>query len=390
MQNRTLLKTLIVVCMLFVLTGCAPSGVVSASEAVTQQPFNTIIPAAIVTTSTITQQPVHTNTTAMVAATPSTEPSNYIDTSTTWIKRNYLNVSGLTVELDMPEPGTFPENVYVLDISKVQNMNQLCDRTKLIDIMNVNGRPSNNTLTIDSWISYAPSQRLNYEYIPYPISGIMPSNDNTSFLTVRTDVENGIRIDDWKTCQIDKSLIHAQLDIANQVLQQIGYNTGTPSTLYRSILDDGRSVTEIGLPLVIEQLPMHSCQYVSNGAYETKTRDWGYVWGDCAHFVILDSMDIYYLNIPEFLNINNKQNVSPTIASYQQALQAFVTELSVYLQNKTVVITSINPCYLKHPVEGTNWRYTANPAWEITYYEKIDNAGWFETKYIDATDGKLY
>ena len=295
--------------------------------------------------------------------------------------------SAATVEINMPEPASFPAEVYTLELVKMPELSALCDESRLLSLLGLDSLPSDLWLSVDDDIltcqPYAP---LNLEYAPYPIIGWLSEG------TLLTDAANGMWGNPWTPCQVSAQLIDAQLDKARDLLVNIGFDCGEPATLYRSVLSDGRPTTEIGFPLMVEGLPLHSDFFLAPGAYETNRGDWGYVKGDSAHLILLDDMEIYSLYIPEYLTVENKQSVTLSVADYRQALELWkISIIDSYFPDKSIVVTSMRPCYLKHPVEGTNWRYIGKPAWEITYSLPCsDGSIYFSTDYVDALDGQVY
>lgn len=294
--------------------------------------------------------------------------------------------SARAFDLDMPEPAAFPDDVYLLELVRLPDLSAVCDEAQLLELLGSTSRPDDHCISLNGhYLYYEPLPALNMEHCPYPIVDLMSPD------TLYTDVENGAWGAGWRPCQTSSELIAAQREKAAALLNGIGFACGGPSSLYRSVLADGRATTEIGFPLMVEGLPMHSNFFLAPGAYETTSGDWGYMLGDSAHVIILDNMEVYSLYIPEYVVVEGKERVTLSATDTEQALQLLEAQRPD-LQQRQVVVTSMRPCYLKHPVDGTNERYTARPSWEITYYDKrngevIDD---FWTSYVDAVSGEVY
>lgn len=291
------------------------------------------------------------------------------------------------VEINMPEPDAFPEALYLLELTKMPDLSALCDENQLLGLLGLDHLPADKWLSFDNdFLALQPYVPLNLEHAPYPIIAWI-SDD-----TLLTDAADGMWGHPWTPCQVSAALINAQLNKARDFLVNIGYDCNEPATLYRSVLSDGRPITEIGFPLMVEGLPLHASSFLAPGAYETSSGDWGYVTGDSAHIILLDNMEIYSLYLPEYVTVANKQPATSPIVDHQQALALWEANVAnSFYQQQTVVVTSMRPCYLKHPIEGTNWRYIGRPAWEITYYFLDDGAcSFFSTDYVDVLDGTVY
>lgn len=393
------IKMVILVCMILCLYGCTEKKEryqVIASN-------STEIPAEQVTAATINTAIADVQETVQMEVEAPSAMNRLDDwlNGENWIKKTFVNRNGIHIDLNMPEPASFPESLYEItlqgrygmDVTKAQAMDIL-----LIDEKDLR---TNYLSLLDGTLQYSPGWREDNEFGTngYPLLQPIKSEQSTDTIMLVGD-NRTTKMSQWEATNVSLSKVRTLLQKSEKMLSQLGCAYREPSSIYMSQLTDGTPVMEILYPMYLEGLPMQSATYYD--VNHDDDTDWGHMPWNIFHLIYdWEQEKLYYCSIGYSYSEVQRNVISEPMISYTQALQALVsarmnTLTSKQYKNQRFVVYAVRPCYVKVPIQGVLTQSVAKPAWEIAYYATDSNSAdtymdsfhWVD--YVDARTSEVY
>ncbi len=266
---------------------------------------------------------------------------NQMATVHTWIDQTFVHRGGLWVDLDMPEPGAFPDGLYRFSLqeSREARVENIMPQRMLATEYGVGGEPA----------------------------FLVRSSGQNDSLMVMCDGQY-LGTDGWDYREMDRELFHSLYRTATEWMQQRSFSYHATPYVYRSRLADGTPIVKMLFTRALEGVPMHIGMYTDINATNGDGRSWGYSHPEYVLLMLYEDGRVYYLYQSELSTVVNREPLSAAALSNTEALQQFVSRKAERMMNKHIVVYNMQPCYVKNAVPGSFDAFTAVAGWEISYY----------------------
>lgn len=396
-MNRGIKMVMLLLCIF--LTGCTEKK--ERYQVISSTP--NVIPEAQVTTELASETITDIHETAQPEANEQSAMNRLDDwlNGENWIKKTFVNQNGIHIDLNMPEPASFPDSLYEITLQFQPDMD--VTKAQAIDILQIDEKDlrTNHLSLSNGTLQYSPDWRLDNEFGTngYPLLQPIKTEQSTDTIMLVGD-NRTTKMSQWEATNVSLSKVRTLLQKSEKMLSQLGCAYREPSSIYMSQLTDGTPVMEILYPMYLEGMPMQSATYYD--VNHDDDTDWGHMPWNIFHLIYdWEQEKLYYCSIGYSYSEVQHNVISEPMISYTQALQALVsarmnTLTSKQYKNQRFVVYAVRPCYVKIPIQGVLTQSVAKPAWEIAYYATDSNSAdtymdsfhWVD--YVDARTSEVY